>query len=178
MNYPNVPVAGIADGAADNWTFLESLTDVQVLDYFHASEYLAKVAAAAFKQKAEAGEWLAGARHTLKHEQKGVYLLIAEMQKLIKRKISEAKKAEIKTAITYFSNHMEMMKYPEYLSKNIPTGSGVIEAACKVIIKQRMCNSGMRWSDSGAKNVLVLRCFNETDGKWKQFWDKISKMGY
>jgi hypothetical protein len=36
----------------------------------------------------------------------------------------------------------------------------------------------MRWTDEGAKNILVLRCFNETDGKWKQFWDKVTKMGY
>ena len=50
--------------------------------------------------------------------------------------------------------------------------------ACKVIIKQRMCNSGMRWTDEGSKNILVLRCFNETDGKWKQFWDKVTKIGY
>jgi hypothetical protein len=41
------------------------------------------------------------------------------------------------------------------------------EAACKVIIKQRMCNSSMKWSDTGAKNILILRCFNETNGKWK-----------
>jgi predicted SnoaL-like aldol condensation-catalyzing enzyme len=34
------------------------------------------------------------------------------------------------------------------------------------------------WTDDGAKNILVLKCFNETDGKWKQFWDKITKMGY
>ena len=70
------------------------------------------------------------------------------------------------------------MNYSSYVSKNLPIGSGVIEAACKVIIKQRMCNSGMRWTNEGAKNILVLRCFNQTDGKWKQFWDKITKMGY
>ena len=69
------------------------------------------------------------------------------------------------------------MDYSTCLSKKIPIGSGVIEAVCKVIIKQRMCNSGMRWTDQGAKNILVLRCFNETDGKWEQFWNKLSKMG-
>ncbi|MDR2286380.1 MAG: ISKra4 family transposase, partial [Prevotellaceae bacterium] len=65
----------------------------------------------------------------------------------------------------------------EYVSKNMPIGSGVIEAACKVIIKQRMCKSGMKWSDSGAKTVLLLRCFNETDGKWIQFWNKVMRYG-
>jgi len=40
-----------------------------------------------------------------------------------------------------------------------------------------MCSSGMRWNDEGAKSVLILRCFNETDGKWEQFWKKITKVG-
>jgi SAM-dependent methyltransferase len=79
---------------------------------------------------------------------------------------------------TYFTNHLGQMNYSEYVSQKFPIGSGVIEAACKVIIKQRMCNSGMRWTDNGAKNILVLRCFNETDGKWGQFWNKITKLGY
>jgi hypothetical protein len=43
-------------------------------------------------------------------------------------------------------NHLHQMNYAEYTSKNMPIGSGVIEAACKVIIKQRMCNSGMKWT--------------------------------
>ena len=103
-------------------------------------------------------------------------MLLKEMGSMLKRKISEAKKEEIKTAITYFTNHLPQMNYSSHFSKNIPIGSGVIEAACKVIVKQRMCNSGMRWTEEGAKNVLVLRCFNETDGKWKQFWNKIVKM--
>lgn len=69
------------------------------------------------------------------------------------------------------------MDYVRYLSQKIPIGSGVIEAACKVIIKQRMCSSGMKWTDKGAKTVLLLRCFNETDGKWQQFWDKAMRYG-
>ena len=58
----------------------------------------------------------------------------------------------------------------------MPIGSGVIEAACKVIIKQRLCQSGMKWTDTGAKTVLALRCLNESDSMWKQFWDKISNI--
>jgi hypothetical protein len=169
---------GVADGAADNWKFLQSFVDVQVLDFFHASEYLAKVSNAAFKRKYDGKEWLKQSCHTLKHEEAGAKILLNEMKSLIKKKISKEKKEAIATAITYFTNHLEQMNYSSYLSQNIPIGSGVIEAACKVIIKQRMCNSGMRWTDEGAKNILVLRCFNETDGKWEQFWDKITKMGY
>jgi len=169
---------GLADGAADNWKFLQNYVETQVLDFYHATEYLAKVSHAAFKRKFEGKEWLKKSCHMLKHEEGGAKSLLKEMELLKQRKISNVKKEQIDAAITYFSNHHHQMNYPSYLKKKIPIGSGVVEAACKVIIKQRMCNSGMRWTDEGAKNVLILRCFNETDGKWKQFWDKVIKMGY
>jgi len=168
---------GLADGAADNWKFLQPVVDIQVLDYFHATEYLTKVSNAAFKGESERKSWLEQACHTLKHENGGAKFLLIEMNELIKKKITQAKKDEIQSAITYFTNHLAQMDYSSYLSKNLPIGSGVVEAACKVIIKQRTCNSGMRWTEEGARNVLVLRCFNETDGRWNKFWKKISKMG-
>ena len=169
---------GLADGAADNWKFLQNYVETQVLDFYHATEYLAKVSHAAFKRKFEGKEWLKKSCHMLKHEEGGAKNLLKEMELLKQRKISNVKKEQIDAAITYFSNHHHQMNYPSYLKKKIPIGSGVVEAACKVIIKQRMCNSGMRWTEEGAKNVLILRCFNETDSKWKQFWDKVIKMGY
>ena len=124
--------------------------------------------------------------HTLKHEKDGAQSLLNEMKEMTKKKISKAKKEEIETSITYFNNHLHQMlalcaahvDYSSHLSKKIPIGSGVVEAACKTIVKQRMCNSGMRWTEEGANNVLILRCFNESDGKWKQFWDKVVRWGY
>jgi hypothetical protein len=176
--YTGKTCIGVADGAADNWKFLQSFVDIQVLDFFHATEYLAKVSKTVFKNKPDGQEWLTQTCHILKHEVDGAELLLDGMQSLIKKIRNNDKKAEINTAITYFTNHLEQMHYYSYLEKNLQIGSGVIEAACKVIVKQRMCNSGMRWTDEGTKNILVLRCFNETDGKWEQFWNKISKMGY
>ena len=176
--YKGKTYVGVADGAQDNWKFLQPFVDVQVLDFFHATEYLSKVSNAAFKSKTAGKEWLTKSCHVMKHEEGGAEMLLKEMNILINKKISQSKKDEITKSITYFSNHLEQMDYRSYLKKNIPIGSGVIEAACKVIIKQRMCSSGMKWSDDGANNILVLRCFNETDGKWNQFWNKLSKLGY
>jgi hypothetical protein len=176
--YQEQTYIGVADGATDNWKFLQNFVDIQVLDFFHATEYLAKVSKCAFRNKLEGREWLKQSCHNLKHEEDGAKNLLKEMIILKKKKISQTKKDEIETAITYFTNHHHQMNYPFCLKKKIPIGSGVIEAACKVIIKQRMCNSGMRWTEEGAKNVLILRCFNETDGKWEKFWSKIVKMGY
>jgi len=176
--YKEKEYIGLADGAADNWIFLQKHVDTQVLDFFHATEYLTKVSKSAFKRKFEGKEWLKQSCHTLKHEKNGAEILLKEIKKMLNKKISKAKKEEIETAITYFTNHLHQMDYSDYLSQKIPIGSGVVEAACKVIVKQRMCSSGMRWTDEGAKNVLVLRCFNETDGKWDQFWNKIIRWGY
>ena len=54
--YQGKTYVGVADGAKDNWTFLEQFVDEQVLDFYHATEYLAKVSRAAFKRKFEGKE--------------------------------------------------------------------------------------------------------------------------
>jgi hypothetical protein len=175
--YPQAVYVGIADGAADNWTFLQSYVDEQILDFYHASEYLSKASKAAFKRPEQASQWLQTACHTLKEEEGGAALVLNEMQSFVNKKMKEAKKEIIQSAITYFSNHLHQMDYYRYRQNNWTIGSGVIEAACKVIIKQRMCNSGMKWTDNGAKTVLALRCFNKSDGMWEQFWNKIIRYG-
>jgi len=175
--YPNAVCAGIADGAKDNWLFLEKHTTYQILDYFHASEYLTLVKDMAFKQKNEGKEWLEKSCHKLKHEENGAKELLMEIRGFRKRKITEVKKEKIESAITYFENHLHQMEYKKYQDNKFPIGSGVIEAACKVIIKQRLCNSGMKWKETGAQAVLCLRCLNKSDGRWTQLWDKINKYG-
>jgi hypothetical protein len=172
--YPHAKYIGVADGAADNWTFLKEYTQTQVLDFFHACEYLTRVSHAAFKRPFEGKAWLENSRHALRDEKDGAAELLKEMKLFLKKRIKEDKKDTIQTAITYFENQMERMDYENYCNENMPIGSGVVEAACKVIIKQRMCQSGMKWTDAGAKTVLALRCLNESDTMWKQFWEKIS----
>jgi hypothetical protein len=175
--YPKATYVGVADGASDNWTFLQSRVDVQILDFYHAGEYLTKASKAAFKRGFEASQWLDKACHTLKNGEDGAALVLKQMQSLLKKRIKEEKKAVIQSSITYFTNHLHQMDYATYKQNRWPIGSGVIEAACKVIIKQRLCNSGMKWTDNGAKTVLTLRCFNKSDGMWEQFWNKFNKYG-
>ena len=69
------------------------------------------------------------------------------------------------------------MNYSDYVNKNFPIGSGVTEAACKTLIKQRFCCSGMRWKNAGMKVVLNLRSLIQTEGRWDQFWKKIDQYG-
>ena len=175
--YPNAKSVGVADGAKDNWTFLSNYTKIQILDYFHATEYLAKVAENGFKEKWKGKNWLTDACHILKHEKNGAKEILKEIKSFRTQKISSIKMKKIESSITYFENHLQQMDYNKYKKNNYPIGSGVIESACGVIIKQRLCNSGMRWKEDGAKTVLRLRCINQSDGKWSQVWNKINKYG-
>ena len=66
------------------------------------------------------------------------------------------------------------MQYTENLKRKLPIGSGVIEAACKTIVKSRLCRTGMKWKSKGVKVVLSLRAMIKSSGKWNLFWDKIN----
>ena len=54
---------------------------------------------------------------------------------------------------------------------------GVDYAACKTLVKQRLCRSGMRWKENGAQMILSLRALLLTQTRWAQFWSKIEQYG-
>ncbi len=86
--YLNALYLGIADGAKNNWTFLEKHTDRQLLDYFHVTEYLATVSYAAYPGKTDKPKrevWLHERCTQLKHDSQAVEELIEEMEKLAKK---------------------------------------------------------------------------------------------
>jgi len=66
---------------------------------------------------------------------------------------------------------------PHREATSILTPGGVTEAACKTLVKQRLCASGMRWKRKGAGIVLSLRALTHTVGRWTQFWQKIDQFG-
>jgi hypothetical protein len=166
---------GLADGAIDNWSFLKSFVEVEIVDFYHATEYLAKASKASnLKDKDKQKEWLDSACHVLKNNQYSALAILEEMRELQKkRNLSKQVKKDLESAITYFTNHNKQMNYSEAIANNLPIGSGVTESACKVIVKQRLCLSGARWGHGGANNMLRLRAINSTNGRWKQFWDEL-----
>jgi hypothetical protein len=84
----------------------------------------------------------------------------------------------LSAAVTYFQNHLHQMNYAFYCNQHYPIGSGVTEAACKTVIKQRLCCSGMRWKEAGAAVVLSLRTLVLTSTRWSQFWNKLDQYGF
>jgi hypothetical protein len=95
------------------------------------------------------------------------------------KKDREKKQKSLVSAITYFTNNNEKsrMNYAESVTENHPIGSGITEAACKTIVKQRLCQSGMRWKDKGAGVILSLRALSHSSGRWEQFWEKVNQFG-
>lgn len=180
--YPDVLYLGIADGAKDNWTFLEQHTDRQLLDFYHATEYLAKASHAVYPKKTMAVQrkkWLSERCTQLKHEKNAAQTIFDELNALTSQKRLKSIKDDLASTLTYFSNNIEKdrMNYALHLDKQLPIGSGVTEAACKTLVKQRLCGSGMRWKMKGAKVVLSLRALVQTTNRWLQFWDKIIQAG-
>lgn len=180
--YPGAMTVGVADGAKDNWSFLEKHTSKQILDFWHATEYLGDASHAVFPQKtlnAEREEWLEEQCHELKHKKGAATRILNRLNECAEKRLSKETKEKLVAAITYFKNNIKAgrMKYHLHTKDNLPIGSGVIEAACKTIIKQRLSASGMRWKESGIKMILSLRALVKTKGRWGQFWDKINISG-
>jgi hypothetical protein len=143
--YPSATFVGVADGAKDNWPFLKAHTDIQILDFYHASEYLTKAADAVFAGKAEERRlWLEAACHKLKHNRTGPESLMREFAEYSLKRLPAPRREALVSVITYFKNQKKRMRYANNVALGLPIGSGVTEAACKVIVKQRLGGSGMR----------------------------------
>jgi len=177
--YPRATYVGIADGAHTNWDYLEGHTTTQILDFYHAAEYLTDVALAACpRSKGDRAQWLEDSCHDLKHKHGAAARLLKEMESLRAQQLPKLVKEKLDSAITYFRNHKHQMHYARYRANSMPIGSGVTEAACKTLVKQRLCSSGMKWKERGASIVLSLRALVLTSERWGQFWDKINQYGF
>ena len=134
--YAGVLYMGIADGAKDNWPYLEKYTDTQVIDFWHVSEYVAKASNAIYPRKKEneiREEWLETNLHDLKHEDGGALKLLHEMEERLEGVKMETRKEKLRSSIRYFKDNYMRMDYSDCVNKNLPIGSGVCEAACKIL---------------------------------------------
>ena len=178
---PGAHYVGIADGASGNWEFLGRHTDVQVTDFWHAAEYLGKAAVVIYRGHPRTKEaWLEDACHRLKHEPGGAEWVLKRLRTLARERPWAKGHEDVQRAITYFTNQSGTgrMDYASRVAANEPIGSGVTEAACKVIVKQRLCGSGMKWTEDGAAVVLSLRALSYTPERWSQFWSKVDRWGF
>jgi hypothetical protein len=128
---------------------------IRVLDIWHAREHIWEVARAHYGEDSKKGKRWAR-RHCRRLKKEGPEPLLRALGAL-RPKTQEAAEV-IRRERAYFRSRREQMQYPEFAARDIPLGSGQVEAACKVVVGQRLKCAGMRWSHDGADAVLALRC--------------------
>lgn len=166
---PDLKLGAVADGAADNWTFLSALVPdgPQLVDFFHAAEHLNAALAAVYGDgTVEARRRFNDLRHVLLEEQSGVASIIRALDYL-RRKHPRVRR--VATELAYFRKHKKRMSYAELREAGYAIGSGVVEAACKTLVAQRMKQSGMRWGQEGGQAILTLRGWAQSE-RFDQAW--------
>ena len=143
-----------------------------ILDLFHVMERLWKAAWCFFdeaSEKREAQQWVEKSLRMLL-EGKVRYVISGLGQMKTKRELKGARRKTIEEVTGYFQRNRDRMKYDEYLAKGYPIGSGVVEGACRHLVKDRLERTGMRWRPEGAQAMLDLRAtyLNE---EWVPFWE-------
>jgi len=166
---PDLRLAKVADGAKDNWTFLnqELPAGVEVVDFYHAAEHLERALQAAYGEThPKTQSQFEKLRHVLLKQRRGVEKVIRALVHLRDR---HPRRQRIAGELKYFRSNRHRMRYAELRARGFPIGSGVVEAACKTLVTQRMKRSGMRWREDGGQAILTLRSLvqsNRFDRGW------------
>ena len=150
---------------------LKHRLDALILDIIHASEYLWGVGTALYGEKGSTRiRWVEAKLYALLEGKVG-YLIGGLRQRLTKNqdRLTSPQKKALEKTITYFDNHRHMMHYDIYLHKGYPIATGVVEGTCGSLVKDRMEQSGMRWSIKGAQAVLAQRAVVK-NGDWNDFF--------
>ena len=110
-------------------------------------------------------------RHILRDDANGVEKVIRALVYL--RKHHPRRKA-IATELGYFRGHRHRMRYAQMTARDPPIGSGIVEAACKTLVTQRMKRSGMRWRHEGGQAILTFRSLIQS-GRFNAAWGLVSQ---
>ena len=145
----------VCDGAVWIWKLIERYFPhaVQIVDWYHASEYLPPIAEAAFGlDTPQYHAWLDQSRTQLWNGQ--IDELILECQCLAS--IPAAAQAAYH-AVTYFTNNQKRMNYAYFRAQGYFIGSGTVESAGKQIAGLRLKRAGARWTEQGAISTAKAR---------------------
>jgi len=163
-------VVFLGDGAAWVWELARVCFPFAklILDFYHASEHVGLLTEILFgkdtpKAKARRKAWV----KVLKNKEHGVDQIIRRAEASMPKR-GKARGKAIK-ALAYFQNNRDKMRYWEYQAQGLFFGSGVVEAACRTVVGQRLKQSGMFWGLPGAHNILDIRCVLENH-QFEEFW--------
>lgn len=146
----------LADGQPYNWTIAgrECPTAVQIVDFPHAVTHLSAVAHAFFEAGSAAGEaWVAARTEELRHDQ--VATVIQTIAALAPG--TDAQRQVQAREGNYFTSNAERMRYQTFREHGYQIATGVMEAACKQVVHQRLDQVGMHWRQETAEAFVALR---------------------
>ena len=175
---PRVDKVLILDGAVALWHYVEHAPAFEgyakIVDYWHAAEHLAGAADALFgKGTPEARAWYERYATALLERDDGARRVQRSIRYyLIHGRLSKAAREAVADELRYFSRNGSRMRYAEFRRRGWPIGSGPVEAACKSVVKARLCRSGMRWSRVGGQRILDLRTYVKSQ-RWDAAWNEI-----
>jgi hypothetical protein len=141
---------------------------VGILDLFHVLERLWNVAHLFHREgSGEAAEFV---NHHLRMLLEGkVGYVIGRFKRLREEHaLRGSQRSVVNAVIGYYENNRQHMRYDEYLAAGYPIGSGVAEGACRHVVKDRLEQTGMRWTVPGAQAMLHLRAIY-LNGHWQDF---------
>jgi hypothetical protein len=139
---------------------------VDILDIIHVSGYVWSAGRAFYGKDEKSVERFARDRllRILQGQASGV---ITGMRRMAtQRNLRGDKKKQVTKSCNYLEKNLDRMWYDEYLAEGYPIASGVIEGACRHLVKDRMERTGMRWRESNAGSMLFVRAVEVTD-----FWE-------
>ena len=169
------------DGAKGLWSYVDGNPQFdhyeKLIDFHHACEHLSRAAEALFGKSSKTGEqWYDKYRSQLQEHTDGAERVIRSIDYYMKKlSLGQSRQADVLKEQRYFKNNKHRMEYARFLKNGWPIGSGPVEAACKSVVKTRLCRSGMRWSRTGGQHILSLRTLVKSD-RWDALWNEYKKV--
>jgi hypothetical protein len=155
-------VVVLGDGAHWIWNIAElHFPDAtQIVDWYHASQYLWPAATAIHGASGDQRSTWARKQETALWDG-DVAAVLAALQPHAGR--GDA----VDAAISYYTNHQHRMDYATYRARGLQIGSGTIESTCKQLVSARLKLAGMIWNTEGAEAVAVVRAWLRSE-RWEE----------
>jgi hypothetical protein len=130
---------------------------IRIIDYYHACQYVQHLADVIFGPGTESQGWAKRMRERLKTQVHGVTRVLQSAAALRRQRGLQGQAKLYAQAYAYLHKRSRWMQYQFYRRQHLPIGSGITEAACKIVFTQRLKRSGMSWTIPGGQVILDLR---------------------
>lgn len=140
-----------------------------IVDFYHACLYITQLSEAIFGPGRAAFAWAAKQRRVLKEQSGGIFRVLRSAGALSAIRGLVGSQESYEGAYQYLRTRASKMDYRSFRDARLPIGSGVTEAACKIVFSQRFKLSGMKWKIAGGAPILQLRVL-VLSGIWRAAW--------